>query len=107
MYVYNKIKGWENASKEKCLFSKDFSRKISIGRYRNKTYKHFINLIKTAVILLAVLLVVSCGGGGGGGVVSFQNGQQIHNGGDSAAGATATRPAAVSAVEQFRAAIFL
>lgn len=83
MYVYNKIKGWENASKEKCLFSKDFSRKISIGRYRNKTYKHFINLIKTAVILLAVLLVVSCGGGGGGGVVSFQNGQQIHNGGDS------------------------
>ncbi len=83
MYVFNKISVWENASKEKCLFSKDFSRKISIGRYRNKTYKHFINLIKTAVILLAVLLVVSCGGGGGGGVVSFQNGPQIHNGGDS------------------------
>ena len=84
LYVYNKIKGWKNASKEKCLFSKDFSRKISIGRYRNKTYKHFINLIKTAVILLAVLLVFSCGGGGGGGAVSFQgSGAQYHNGGDA------------------------
>lgn len=84
MYIFNKINVWENTSKEKCLFSKDFSRKISIGRYRNKTYKHFINLIKTAVILLTVLLVFSCGGGGGGGAVSFQgSGAQYHNGGDA------------------------
>ena len=90
MYIFNKISVWENASKEKGLFSKVFSKKISIGRNsnnKNKSYKHFINLIKTVVILLAVLLACSCGGGGGGGgMVAFAPSDgttSLHNGGDS------------------------
>ncbi len=81
------------------MFSKDFSKEILIGRKtdsvfyllnsnKNKTYKQFINIIKTAVILLAVLLVTSCGGGGGGGgMVAFAPSEdgsiKMHNGGDA------------------------
>ena len=90
MYIFNKISVWENTSQEKGLFLKDFSKKISIGRNsnnKNKSYKHFINLIKTAVIVLAVLLACSCGGGGGGGgMVAFAPSDgttSLHNGGDS------------------------